>query len=137
MAKRVTHRSQGRAETKLIHPHREWCIGIVLFLTIVVVGGVFNTHEHAYYNTLDTSVERVSVPIEEYRSNSIKQAIETYRTRAARFDAFMTAAPVQAAGTTTGSTTPAVEAGENEVSESETNETEGPTNDGNGSLEFE
>lgn len=129
MAKRVAHRSRGGTDTKLVHPRREWFIGLTFFLLIVIGGSVANLRDHTYYNSLDTSVERTSVPIKEYRSDSIREAIETYNARATRFETLVSDVSREPSRPVASTTTSTVDVRENDASAGSGTTQSGTTSD--------
>ena len=78
MARHVTRHSNGHQRTKLIHPRREWFIGLIVFLLVVVSGGVLNAERHRYYSDLESAVETQDVSVKEYRAERVATAIAQY-----------------------------------------------------------
>ena len=93
MVKKVSRRSQGVPDRRIIHPEREWLIGIGLFIAVVIAGSAYNAY---VYNRL-TNLQSEVVPAEQstirYRESLVMQALDTYRERAEAYTALQLSLP--------------------------------------------
>ncbi|MDC1205363.1 hypothetical protein N8083_00755 [Candidatus Pacebacteria bacterium] len=107
MVHRVTRRSGGYAEKKLIAPHREWFIGMSLFLVIVGVGGFFNAQAYVRYDTIESTVVNTTRSIKQYDEITAQTAKEIYEQRMISFETLMKDEPafIENIATTTTTTT--------------------------------
>lgn len=85
MVRSVTRHRQGKQARALMNPHRDWFIGVGLFIVIAAVGGVFNARSYVYYNTVESQVTEDTVPVKQYRADGVRAAIERYDARSAQF----------------------------------------------------
>lgn len=92
-ARRITHQSRGGTVRKLMHPQRDWLIGVGLFMLIALLGGVINAQIHVYYSNLADTIVDETRPIKPYRSDSAKTALEMYEARLADFTAITASRP--------------------------------------------
>jgi len=103
MARRVRKRAKGRRDARLIHPYREWFIGIVLFLLVAAVGGFFTAQEHVYYNNIESYIDESEVDVNEYLDDVVLFAIQRYTDRQQTFEALATEVPTGGRQTATSS----------------------------------
>lgn len=94
MAKHITRRSAGRRDNRIIHPQRDWLIGLMattmLFLAgSVYAGFVFFTELHHEVDPSTVSVETTS-----YRYDLIQEVLGTYTDRAETFEALRAEEPI-------------------------------------------
>ena len=85
MARSVMKRSQGYRPHKMMHPSRDWFIGIVLLIAVVGVGGALNAREYAAYNSLETQTNGDVVSIKKYSYSMAQNARTLYEDRAQAF----------------------------------------------------
>lgn len=86
MARHVTRRGRGIPDRRLMHPHREWYIGLALCMCVVVGGMVYNTLQFRYYTSLEDRISGSATTVE-YRSEVVRRVLETYRERQEVFEA--------------------------------------------------
>lgn len=138
MTRTVFKRSQGYRKHEVMHPSREWFIGIGLLIVVVVVGGVINALEYRSYNTLEQATKGAPLSINKYSHVLAQKARDRYEGKMQKFDTLsdeVPAAPVVpdivgGSATSTASTTPDAEVTpEDLVSEEETAETATTTNE--------
>ena len=93
MVRGVRKKAQGRYEHKVINPHREWYLGLLLFVVIVVVGVVVNARSYIFYDTLEQNVTDNSEPLERYRQSLVMDALERYEERVAVYQMLQSNTP--------------------------------------------
>jgi predicted component of viral defense system (DUF524 family) len=81
MVNDVFHRSQGYPDRRLLHPHREWSIGVFMFVVVVVAGSVFVTSIFMQYKDVSSTEEGLEESIPQYREVIVQDALELYRAR--------------------------------------------------------
>lgn len=86
LAHKATKRSRGYSERKAISPYRDWCIGILIFLSIGVIGGVTNARTYVRYNHLEMEVKSTVAPPKTLDVKDIENAIALYGGRKETFD---------------------------------------------------
>jgi len=103
MARRVRKRAKGRRDARLIHPYREWFIGIALFFVVAAVGGFFTAQEHVYYNNIESYIDESEVDVNEYLDDVALFAIQRYTDRQQTFESLATEVPAGGGQTATSS----------------------------------
>ena len=90
MAEHVFRRSSGIPDKKLMHPKREWAIGMVLFAVILVGGSILSSWSFAQYRNIDTQTGEASIQIPKYNETLIKNVLEEYKQREVIFNTYVT-----------------------------------------------
>jgi len=89
MAEHVFRRSHGVPDKRLMHPRREWIIGLLLFLTIVFAGGVLSVGMFSQYQNLDTDAGETIIEVPQYNSALVTNVIDTYKDRTEAYDSLI------------------------------------------------
>ena len=95
IAKKVLRHRKGVRDHHLIHPAREWFIGIVASICIVVGAGYWSVVTYTSIN--NRSVEAVVTPSTEvvvYRTELVTAALEKFGERATTFEELLTSSVV-------------------------------------------
>ena len=90
MARHITRRGNGIPDMKLMHPYREWFLGLGIVIVIVIAGALYNAFSFRYYSTLEGRVVGGSAEVVEYQRGTVDRVLEAYRTRKATFDTLRT-----------------------------------------------
>ncbi len=85
MARRVAQRGDGIPDRKLMHPYREWYIGLGLFFLVVAIGAAYNAFTFRHYSTIENRVRGSGAEIVRYRNEIADRVLEAYRARIAEF----------------------------------------------------
>ena len=93
MAKGVTRRSRGYSDRRVIHPKREWFIGIGIFVLITAIGAFWNIEEYMYYNTIESRAVGESVKPRAYQGEKVEEALQLFTQKQETFDALTNSAP--------------------------------------------
>ena len=93
MAKHVFRRSNGRQDHHIMHPYREWAIGVLVAITIFLVGGVLGLDRYLTYDEFVISDPVAQENQVMYRSKQVSDAIELYENRQAKFDSLVQSLP--------------------------------------------
>lgn len=105
MAHHITRRTRGIPDRKLMHPYREWFIGLSVALVIIVSGAIYNAFVFNHYNSLEDSIEGSQSNSIPYRNNVVSRVLEMYTGNAAMYNTLRESAPETTAQTTTDDTT--------------------------------
>lgn len=108
MAKHVTRRSAGMPDRAMMHPRREWLLGLSCAFVVMGAGAAYNAFVFQHYSTIESFVTETQVHITEYRSDRTQTVLERYRERTAAYEALRAEIPAvstSAADTSTTSTT--------------------------------
>jgi hypothetical protein len=96
MVRHVTRHSRGVRDPQIVHPMREWMLGVGFVAIGVLVGGLYSFM--VYNRTLSDQLEQpiVAVPRAPYQATVVEQALTKYGDRRAQYDAILdrTPAPV-------------------------------------------
>lgn len=79
IAKTISRKNRGLQDPQLIYPARDWALGMVGTLLLIVLAVAFTTWQyHSYTNlSLDEEVVLAMVP---YRTEQVEQALVRFRT---------------------------------------------------------
>jgi len=81
MANDVFHRSQGYPDRRLMHPRREWGVGIFFFVLVTVVGSVVAGNIFVTYKNISVVAGDSGNSIPQYRNVLVQDALEMYRLK--------------------------------------------------------
>lgn len=85
MAKHVFRRSRGMPDRRLLHPKRDWLIGMLMFATILIAGSIVSAQTFvSYQDVLPADDASVGI-IPTYNSATIEKVLEEYRARTILF----------------------------------------------------
>ena len=93
MVKSVSKRAAGKPDKRLIHPRREWFIGISLFLLIVIVGAVYSAHVYTSLDRLEDSVSESDTSVIRYQAGNVQTALDRYQATQQKFETMRAALP--------------------------------------------
>lgn len=82
MAKRLLHPQRDLRKPEIMHPARDWIIGLLTALLIFIAGAAWSTHVYLKYR--DLSVEEtsnVSTEVVVYRESLVKAALDEFAGR--------------------------------------------------------
>ena len=86
MVRHVTKRSRGVPDKKLIHPRREWLIGLVLFIVVLAGGLTYNSFSYQKALTVGSEESEGTTGVVQYRTGLVEDALTIYRERKLRFE---------------------------------------------------
>lgn len=110
LATHITKRGKGIHEHRSMYPVREWLIGLMFLSVLFIAGSVYaGALFYTQLRSFETPVV-VDAGIVEYEQERVLAAIETYRHRAAQFEALRLreGVPIVTFATSTATTTEAV-----------------------------
>jgi len=87
-------RNRGLPDRSLMHPEREWVIGVLLCFGIVVAGAVYAFSLFERYSDISVDSETVEVESLRYERADAFEALERYKVRAEQYQEFLESAPV-------------------------------------------
>lgn len=108
MAQHVFKRSAGVPDKKLMHPRREWAIGLLLFLAILVSGSTYTATSFNRFRELDTNNGEANVNIPRYQGDRVSAVLTDYQARTAAYKDLTAEVPVlveSSSSSTTATTT--------------------------------
>lgn len=86
IAKHAFKRSQGIPDRKLIHPRREWALGILFFAAILIGGSFLSALSFAEFRNITTEGGEAGIAVPRYNESLISQAIDFYKQKQAVFN---------------------------------------------------
>lgn len=114
-AKAAVRADQGYKERHLIHPKREWLMGLLVFTAMLLVASVWAAWLYNSYKDVRVEVSTNTESVPTLQTAMMGDVLEYYRQREARFDQMYNSTPLQvsvptttietAASTTTSTTT--------------------------------
>ena len=87
MAKDVFRKGQGYPDKRLMHPQREWTIGLGIFALIIGVGSFVSFNIYVKYNTIDTQEREMTTRVTSYNEVAAQNALAVFRERQRVFNA--------------------------------------------------
>jgi len=84
--KKVSKRDWGVPDRELMHPRREWSIGLIIFLILVFTGGSYALFAFNSYSDISVEGEVVEVDQLHYKRADALKAIELYKQRRDAFE---------------------------------------------------
>lgn len=114
MTKDVFRKGQGFSDRRIMHPHREWVTGLLLFIVVVITGAIFSAQVYLRYSDVNAFKSVAPTEVITYNEIAVENALQEYRNRARLHEALTSRAVVfdvvpNEAATTSSTTTPAVE----------------------------
>lgn len=97
MVKKITRREQGIEDRRLMHPGREWVIGLVLSAIVTIAGGSYAFLVFLEYSGISVESEAVEVDQLQYDRASAIDAIEWYQALQASYETLLDTRPQTAA----------------------------------------
>lgn len=94
MAEHVFRKSQDYPDRRLMHPNREWGIGLVFFICIVLTGSVLSGNVFVKYRNVGNIKGSSGESIPQYREVIVKDALEAYRIQSAAYNELRGQVPV-------------------------------------------
>jgi hypothetical protein len=95
-AKQILRRQRGIQNTQIIHPRREWLLGIFIGLLIFTASATWSTHLYLKYqyvdvNDSDDDLTELSV----YRATMVTASLDDFAERQEKFDQLVVAMKVR------------------------------------------
>ena len=86
MAEHVFRRSQGYPDRRLMHPKREWGIGILIFTLLVFIGSLLAGKMFVQYKDFTEVVGVTEQSVPKYRDVIVQDALDLYQQKEVQFD---------------------------------------------------
>lgn len=81
MVKHVIRRSQGVPDSSIMHPMREWSLGLGSVALLVIVGVTIDILTYRYYNESIATAAPVVQTVVPYRAAQVESALTIYRAQ--------------------------------------------------------
>lgn len=117
-AKQIVRQNRGYHSPQLVHPRRDWWIGLSIFATIVIVGSFYLAHLFVQYQAVEDVEGEVVHGVPKYKETVVQDVLTVFGIRSVDYaDALSKPAPQPIATTTDemASTTDAVMGEEGEA----------------------
>lgn len=98
-------------DKRVIHPTRDWLIGLLFFFTIIIAGGCYSAYQFVTYRNITVHETVVSETIVKYNSVLVTRMLEQYALRKANYDGVLRVAASMPVEDVSASTTEEVEEG--------------------------
>ena len=109
MAKHVRRHSKGYPDRRIMHPQREWAIGLGIFACTVLFGSVLAGNLFVQYKNIDAVGGDAGDNIPRYKTVTVDDALELYEKRKEEYVRLRSVQPVvQIEEIETATTTPDV-----------------------------
>ena len=87
MASAIVRHDKGYPDRRLMHPQREWFIGLVLFAVILIAGSLLAGDIFLTYQNIELSEGDSGQSIPIYRESSVQNSLDLYQARGEEYDA--------------------------------------------------
>ena len=89
IAKHAFKRGKGVPDRRIIHPRRDWAVGILIFTTILATGSYYSMTVLSTYRDVDTSGGTAAERVPKYQAEQIERTINTYKDKEAAFNSLI------------------------------------------------
>ena len=86
MAKHVFKRGKGYPDRRLIHPKREWTVGLFMSLLVLFVGGTAAAQLYSTYRNVNTLLQVTPATMPRYNAQAVETALTEYRLREQEYE---------------------------------------------------
>ena len=85
LVKKITERERGLPDRRLMHPRREWALGVLVLFALSCGGGVYAFLTFMEYSDISVESEAVEVDQLRYYRADAQAAIDTYEAASIRY----------------------------------------------------
>lgn len=85
----VYRRGSGIPDRRMFHPRREWLIGLMVFLVIIVVAAIWSVHSFNVYKTIDSRTYEVQKEVPTYNANQVNFVLNQFAEREGAFNVIL------------------------------------------------
>lgn len=85
MVQHIARRSHNIPDTRLMHPGREWAIGLGLFTLTTLIGGVVSARQFWTYESIETQLGEPEVSVRMYDQQKMRAVLDAFDARAIEF----------------------------------------------------
>lgn len=85
MVAHVTKRGGNIPDRRLIHPDREWAIGILICFLFLVAGFAYNAQRFSYFKNIESHLLESSSGIVKYNNSDLEYVLQYYDERTVKF----------------------------------------------------
>lgn len=89
MAQHVLKRSKGIPDKRLLHPGREWLVGLLAFSLVVIVGSVWAAKSFMFYWHADSATGGQKQNVPKYQQDWIETVLGEYDQKTADYEAIV------------------------------------------------
>ena len=122
IAKHLIRKQRNLSDHRLMHPRREWLLGLLVLLVVLVAGISYQTYNFEYFSDIDKATFAEELPRVNLSSAGIDTVLqkteadrETFASIVAKYDAAPTESIVTEVATTTAETTEDTESAPDEA----------------------
>lgn len=98
--KKVLHtvfkKSRSLSDPQLMHPEREWGIGLVVSLTILILGSALGAYTYFKNQSVDVVTDADEVSGTVYRQSLVKEVLDDMNKRSAKLESLKSKEPAAA-----------------------------------------
>jgi hypothetical protein len=95
MVKAAIRRDRGIPDRRLMHPSREWAIGLILCLVIVLAGSIYAIIVFEKYSSISIDDSAVEVEQLRYQRATALEAIEIYEQKQTNYEKLISSRPIR------------------------------------------
>ena len=94
LVKNIARRDRGIPDRRLMHPRREWSIGLLVWLAVTVFGGIYAWYTFTLYSDIGTETAAVEVEQLRYNRADALDAIDKYKVKRVLYENMLLSQPV-------------------------------------------
>ena len=94
IVKNILKREQGIPDRRLMHPKREWAIGLLVCLLVVLSGGIYSFIIFNIYSNIKIEDVEANVSVLNYKRADALKAIDVFQKRSDDHDLIISTRPV-------------------------------------------
>lgn len=87
LVRHIRRKDKGKSDKRLIHPTREWLIGLVVALVLCLGATAYSVSLFFTQSAAVGDLEQVETRTTKYREESVRTVLEKYGARKVQFDA--------------------------------------------------
>lgn len=89
MSEHVFKRGKGYPDRRLMHPHREWALGLAALMVVLCTGGFFAAQTYIQYRDIKMLEEVALQQVPQYNDVAVQNVLAAFRVRKELYETFI------------------------------------------------
>ena len=85
MVKAVTKQAEGKSDRRLLNPKREWAIGLILAVLLLVAASAYSLNRFSYFLKLEETLPASSLEVIDYQHGTMREVLDRFDSRHQEF----------------------------------------------------
>ena len=86
MVKSVARRAEGKADRRLLSPGREWAIGLLFTVVLIIAGAVYDINRFSHFLTIEETLPPSSLDQVDYRHGTMSEVLKQFEAHSQEFE---------------------------------------------------